>query len=222
MMASREKIESPREEQQKSPEVEQSPFGGWGGVIVFTMVVAAVLFGAILIPPWLADRAEQDIYNNFVFTRSGPFWRTEVQIGNQPYSIEFRHHPRDVDNISLDPEAIGLLLSKPDVVIITLDPEADNRLVIAGVEISKLTGTRNAILNISTRSALTRPPAEDAEAFVVTCDQASENVSVIWLREGERTRVAQERNCILIEGASPTDVIRAADRLAYGLLGIIR
>lgn len=198
-------------------------FNSWLMLIGVLCVIALVLFGFIKFGLWKDQQTNDEYtYNFFEFTPVGKYWATEIQIDNQPFFIQFHYHPKDVEDIPFDEKAKEYLVEKkPKQVFITLDPDEGSLPVLAGVEIAKITGTGKGILNLPTKSALTEPAYEGAETLLVTCDDANENITVIWVHAGVKTRVAAVDDCILVEGATPEDTIKAADRLAYGLVGII-
>ncbi|RME53914.1 hypothetical protein D6783_00430 [Candidatus Woesearchaeota archaeon] len=193
-------------------------------LIFSVVVIGAVLIGGVwLSRSWASGPKEDFTYNYFPFERLGDFWVTSISVEGRPYAIQLYYHPSEVENISFDPAAKALIVDKrPKRLFVALDPDAGSVPVIAGVEIAKITGTGNQILNIPTRSAFFgRPPAQNAEGLVVTCDTADENTTVVWIHVGEQTRVAASGDCILVEGATAQETVRAADRLVFALLGIM-
>ena len=73
--------------------------------------------------------------------------------------------------------------------------------------------------NIFIRSGFTTPQNNFP---VLSCDDATEFVPVVYFKSGNFTKISLENNCILAEAAAHADVIRLKDRLVYGILGIIQ
>ncbi|MBW3011228.1 hypothetical protein KY326_03350, partial [Candidatus Woesearchaeota archaeon] len=55
----------------------------------------------------------------------------------------------------------------------------------------------------------------------LSCSDATQFIGVIEYSYGNETRVVNEDNCIRIIAKSDRELIKANDRLLYGLLGII-
>jgi len=56
---------------------------------------------------------------------------------------------------------------------------------------------------------------------VVKCEYATDANTIIFVTLGEETRIYGDGYCIVVEGTDEDELIRAADRLAYHLLGIM-
>jgi hypothetical protein len=106
-----------------------------------------------------------------------------------------------------------------------MDPDGNNNtIVIAGVEIAKVTGQRYGLLNVDTHSAFIKQPKNttaDTGTPVVTCSDANNKTMVIWITLSQKNIVYSYGNCVILEATSYRDMIRVADRLMYNLLGIM-
>ena len=56
---------------------------------------------------------------------------------------------------------------------------------------------------------------------IITCDNATAKSTVIWIKKGEKTAIKTQGDCILIEGPNEVEMVKAADRLALYLVGIM-
>lgn len=174
---------------------------------------------------WDGQRqTDQWSYNGYEFRQSSDgFWVTRIEVDGQPYNIPFYYHPTEVADILMDDRAAApILVNRPREVVISVDPESNNRVVIAGVEIARITGHKYNLLNIPTSSALSRPINTAADIPVVTCADAGNGTTVIQFIHANTTAIVEEDSCILILYESPDDSIRAADKFAYRLLRIVR
>lgn len=196
--------------------------------IVFVCVI--ILLGLIYVPQYLkSSKLESDQYNHFSFVQDeNGFWNTVVNKGDQPYTIPFYYHPRDLEDIILEENLRDKFFNIRDVggsIFITLDPDADsNKIVIAGVEIAKITGERYGLLDVPTKSAFTKVPeggSTNTATAVVTCDQADEDTMVIWLVVSGKNLVSSVGNCVVVEAKDYNETVRVADRLVYHLMGIM-
>ena len=56
--------------------------------------------------------------------------------------------------------------------------------------------------------------------LAITCANASEQIGVILFQLGNETKIINENNCILVEGPSGIEIIKAKDKLMYVIFGI--
>ena len=198
--------------------------------IIICLALAIIILGLALIPQYLnKNETSNNKYNNFEFFKfQDGFWYTQVQKGPQPFWIPFYYHPRELENIPVEPYLRGLFFEISDnngTIYITLDPESeDNRIVIAGVEISRITGSRYGLLNVPTYSAFIKPPINqqtETKTPIITCANANNQTLVIWIVLSDKNLVYSYDYCIILEARNYEDMIKVADRLVYHLLGIM-
>jgi hypothetical protein len=198
--------------------------------IVLTVVLVGLLLGLIFVPKLIHKAVvDNNKYNNFEFYKgSDNFWYTIVQKGAQPYQIPFYYHPRDLVNITVDPgirDKFFEIMANNGSIYITLDPDStDNSIVVAGVEIAKITGKGYSLLNVPTHSAFTKQPANistNVETPIVTCSNSNNKTMVIWITLSNKNMAYSYDYCIRLEAKSYGDTIKVADRLMYDLLGIM-
>lgn len=198
-------------------------------VVGFFLVTLIVL---VLIPflrhAELQEEFEANRYNGFDFWQRPEgnisLWVTRIQVGPQPYEIPFYYHPRETESVLIE-DRIGqfLLERRPKLLYFTFSPDAGSRPIIAGVELSRITGDRFQLLSIPTRSALQEPVVANSTIAVVTCANATGDVMVLQFNEGPQNRIYRDDNpfCIRLEYVNASESIRVADRLAYRLVQIM-
>lgn len=137
----------------------------------------------------------------------------------EPYAMDLRYGPRDLEDIKIDDKTIKESIKNDETVFITIDPkeELKGEALLAGVEVGKFISNKY-FFNIPIKSAVT---SDYANNTVMTCEDANPLHTVIWIRKGEKTGVISADNCIIIEGPTETDIVKAADRLALHLVGIM-
>jgi len=198
--------------------------------IIFAGVLVIILVGLILVPRYINQmKLDKNTYNNFQFIQGeDKFWYSMLQKGEQTYWVPFYYHPRDLENIPVETNLSAKFFDIKDnngSIYITLDPDAgNNTIVIAGVEIARITGEKFDLLNVPTHSAFTKEPSStvvETGIPVVTCDYASNKTMVIWLLVTDRNIVYSDGYCIAVQAKSYADIIKVADRLMYHLLGIM-
>lgn len=193
--------------------------------------IIIILFLAIIVIPQYLKKAEfeSNKYNGFDFVEQDDgLWYTMVQKGVQPYWIPFYYHPKDLEDIPVDSNIKGKFFEMRDnngTIFITLDPDAgDNNVVIAGVEISRITGSRYDLLNVPTRSAFIKPPSSgsaETETPIVTCADSNNKTLVVWLTLSHSNIAYSYDYCVRLEAKDYKEMIKVADRTMYQLLGIM-
>ena len=56
---------------------------------------------------------------------------------------------------------------------------------------------------------------------IITCDDATESIPVIYFRGANQTAIYEEANCIIAEAKREADFLRIKDRLIFGVFGVI-
>lgn len=194
----------------------------------FFLAIALILLAIIALMWYQGHQRQQAIeentYNGFRFqqTQSG-LWVTRIEVGVQPYDIPFYYHPREVLDVEVDIDATRPILEeRPKRIFISLDPDAGSRPVIAGVEISRITGHKYELLKIPTQSALSRPADRAVEVPIVSCNNIPANSTVIqFIQHEEKNLIVASESCVYLFYVTPEDSIRVADRYAYELLKIM-
>ncbi len=198
--------------------------------IIFAGVIILIFLAIVFVPRYIRQAAiDNNKYNGFDFVKDEEgYWYTIVQKGNQPYQIPFYYHPSELEDIPVDASIRDKFFSLRDnngSIYITMDPDGNNNtIVIAGVEIAKVTGQRYGLLNVDTHSAFIKQPKNttvDTGTPVVTCSDANNKTMVIWITLSQKNIVYSYGNCVILEATSYRNMIRVADRLMYNLLGIM-
>lgn len=137
----------------------------------------------------------------------------------KPYLVTFRYDPLKLENISIDRKA-KQLIADDKLVYVTIDPDQKltGKTTIAALEIDKVIDNY-LFYNIPVSSAVTKPYQE---MKVKSCKNATAEMTVIWLKTGDSTKVYTEENCIIVQGSDEEELVRAADRLGLLLIGIMK
>lgn len=185
-------------------------------IVVIVILGLIILFFSIryLYHPETND--DSYIYNGFKFTKVSNLWFTEVQINNKLFRISMRYSPRELEHISVEPGIYKKVVSSKKIYF-TVPGNLSSVAVLAITELGRVVGTRYGILNIPSQSALT----EGNETLVKTCKDAVNDTGVILFKTGNTTAVYSDKNCIIVQGVEEWDIVKAADRVTFGLLGIM-
>ena len=150
-------------------------------------------------------------YNGFEFINRGTYWSTVVD-GRDAL---FTYLPDDLGFIFVNQDVIGRLRNK-----VQIDSTSEfNDTFAEPIALAQFQmGSTLFNFDIFVRNGFT---SEQENFPVVTCNDASAFVPVIYFRSSNITKIYLDNNCIIVEAVSRADVIRIKDRLVYGILGII-
>lgn len=133
-------------------------------------------------------------------------------------TIFVRTHPKDLESIPIESDLKPKILKKE--AFITLDPAYTGLAVAGAVEISKVIGNQY-LYGIPTKGALTKEvPNNDAP--IKTCADADADTAIIRLLKDDKTKIYSIGECVVVEGETEADIIRASDRLVLTMLGIMK
>lgn len=197
-----------------------------GKVIIAVVLIFLGVLGGILYFGYRKSAAMSFEYNGFEITKVKNAYRIELyiqrgeQASEEPIYVRLRNDPRELVNITIDDGVRDSLLKKKQIYI-TLDPEENltGKSVVAGLEIDVILDN-GALYSIPTNSAFTRKNEKDV--IVKTCEDVTEEEGVIWLHKSDNAQILLDENgCVILEGVTEDDIIRAADRLMYTVLGVL-
>lgn len=136
----------------------------------------------------------------------------------QPYFINMNFGPTKVEDIFID-DGVYSLIRYADAIFVTLDPYAglDSGATVAALEMDGVIDNEH-FFNVPFNMSLTK---EYKDYPIRDCSDATSSEVVVLLELGEETAVNVEDSCIIITGKDEDELIKAADRLVYQILGII-
>ena len=203
-------------------------------IIMGTFLIILVAFGIIftitrLIPKkddsiLTSSNADYCLENGYCFVKQGNMWYTQLQpVGQQKiYNLELRYDPKSVQEVSMEESVVKTILSSQEVYL-TVDPNMTGQTVIAMIELGRIIGTKYNLFNIPTAGALTS--SDEGNQTIITCDDATQNSTVLWFKTGEETKIYKATSnpyCVIVQGTTEEDIMRAADRFVYQLVGILK
>jgi hypothetical protein len=195
-------------------------------IIVFIIFSLSVLFFAVTYFSSNEPAFETYDFNGYTFTKQDISWSTNAYnaASDREYYILMYYGPREVENIALTADFMNYILSR-DFIYLALNETAldSNQMAaqgaIAGIELGKVIGTKNNILNKETRGILVGT-VENTDEF--SCDQVNSSIGMIVFTHAESTQVIlSDDNCIYVQGPNGAELVRAADRLMLHLVGIM-
>ena len=151
-------------------------------------------------------------YNDFKFINRGTHWSTTVD-GRRAF---FTYLPDDLGFIFVDDDIINTLRSKIQIDVTSKVNDTFAEAISLAAFNMGLTFNN---FNVFIRQGFT---AENKYNFpVITCNDSTSFIPVIYFRSSNETKVYLEGNCIIAESSNHIDFERIKDRLVYGVLGII-
>lgn len=181
-----------------------------GLFIIFLMVssILAIWQGG-------TDTPELPQYNTYTFSIRGEYILTEIE-GNE---VTFRYHPQDLERISVGDDTRAWL-KRAVRYHITFDPED---AWVQYIDILRMDIAANNFLEKFNRqfSDATTQPSTVYTLPLITCQNATDTQPVLYFKKSNITTLTREGNCLLVEAATPEDLLKAKDVLIYMITGVI-
>lgn len=181
-------------------------------IMVFFMafIMIGSVFGVIFFG--YNEQENKVKYNNAVFVEKNGVWSTKI---NNKEAV-FSYLPTDVTDVDMESAVLDRISD-----IVEIDPTSDvNNSFKEYIALAQhqMTLTLNNF-NIYVRSGFTTE--NEFNMPVITCEDATPNVPVVYFIESNQTKVYLENNCIIAEGKDGFDFLRIKDRLLYNIFGIL-
>jgi len=195
-------------------------------------IVLGVLIGILLLSMiyvfTMDDGVAEDIYKytngNTVFevykySDTETYFTMLTGAYEEEYTLGLRTDPLSLEDIPVT-GTLHTRIYNDEIVYVTIDPYANltGQTVIAALEVDKVIDNEY-LYQVPVVSAMTR---EYGDYPVKTCDDGTDTETIVYLTLGDETKVYTYNNCIIIMGTDEGEIIRAADRMVYTLLGIMQ
>jgi len=151
-------------------------------------------------------------YNNYKFTQAGDYWNTKIN--NKIVSLSL--YPAEVEHIVISQDITNRLHSIELDITSDINNSFAESIAFAQYSMGQtLSGTSNTYI----RTGFTEENSFGMD--IITCDDATLSVPVLYFKESNQTSINLDGNCIIIEVKNDQDVLRVKDRLLYAIFGII-
>jgi hypothetical protein len=197
------------------------------------IIIGAIVILLIAVPigysKWKTSSVtNKNTYNGFEFYEHAMgeslLWYTRIEVAGQAYDIPFYFHPREVEDVVIDPSvASRFYQGLPDMLYLTVPSDAGSYPVLAGAQIARFTGNRYNLFNIPTKGAL-QSPVEGLDQVIITCDDASESQWVFSFDQGDHNVILPDENnpyCVHFYSTNESEALRVANRFEFALLKIM-
>ena len=183
----------------------------WGLIILLVFIMIGTSFSFVFFG--FQPQNEVSRYNELKFIRHQGWW--EAKINGRTAAFSFL--PGEVEGIPASEGFSGILRNKFEVDI-TYDINSTYNESIALAQYQM--GLTLAQYNIFVRKGFTANNTFNMP--VITCNEATSNVPVVYFKYSNVTSIHSENNCIIAESNANADFIKVKDRLLYGMLGVMK
>jgi len=187
-------------------------------LIIIMIIGLLVLFFSIKYFYHPTPTEESYVYNGFKFTKISSLWLTEVQVDSTIFRITTRYSPNEIEHITVEPGIYEKIVGSKGIYF-TVTNNLSSVAVLAITELGRIVGTRYGLFNIPSQAALIE--SDGKETPVKTCKDAVNGTGVIWFKTGNITAAYSDQNCVIIQGEDEWGIVKAADRVTFGLLGVM-
>ena len=151
--------------------------------------------------------------NKAKFVKKGQAWTTMID----KHEALFTNLPSSVDHIEVSNEIIQRISNTIEIDT-TFDPNSSFNQSFGLAQYQMGITLQN--FNIFVRAGTTSNISERVP--IITCNDSTPVVPVIYFKEGNETKVFLEDDCIIAQVNRAIDAIAVKDRLLYGKFGIIK
>ena len=183
----------------------------WGLIlfIVFIMLGTSVSFVFFGFAP-VEDKVK---YNGIAFAKNNNIWIAKINGAEAAFSFL----PSEVESVFAFDDSFKKLQGKLEIDV-TYDLNSTYKESIALSQHQM--GLTLAAYNIYVRKGFTTNNTFNLP--VISCNDATLNVPVVYFTQGNATSIHAENNCIIAEAGTNVDFIKVKDRLLYGILGVVK
>ncbi|PIN70535.1 hypothetical protein COV93_01080 [Candidatus Woesearchaeota archaeon CG11_big_fil_rev_8_21_14_0_20_43_8] len=214
--------------------------GASGRQVIAVVFVVVILFGLFIFIGSLQSKSqsltiddyhqrniegkESDInymYNGYSFVKAMDLWHTEIADNkkNRLYELAVRYSPKEVLDIKVAGPGLDKDVMNMSTIYISHDPDSANMNYVA-LAAAEITLSVSGVIGMDVKAACMKNITGVCETIPIkTC--ADKDSFVLEIYDGEQTAVIFDGNCIKIQGRQE-ELMRAADRLLFEWLGIIR
>lgn len=193
--------------------------------IIVILLIFIIIFGSAL---YFSSKYKIFDKDTFVFEGEYPVKKISENvymltgyIGNNPLSLGLPLDPRTVKDIPSKETIRDTLLRNTKVIHITMDNNLNANAVKASLTIQGVT-QHKGLFNIPTYGAVTANITDIKGLNVKTCEDANPYQKIILLKLGEETKIYSINDCIILEGQTEEDLVRASEKLVLQLLAILK
>ncbi len=184
----------------------------WGTIIFMVFIIIGLTSSFVFFGFSDGGGSQNARYNGFTFTNNGNVWITNIN--GIPAAFNFL--PEDVEGIFAFEDFSNRLRNKFEIDV-TYDSNSTHKeaIALAHYQMAMTLGAYNVYLRqgFTANNSFNLP--------VITCEDATQNVPVVYFKTGNISRIYAENDCIIAEASDNADFIKIKDRLLYTILGVM-
>jgi len=184
----------------------------WAIGIILIMVLSVVGF------MYVAPSQSEDEYNGIIFipilASNGYVDHWVAQIADSP--VRVYNHPLDIEFVNVSQDIVTTL-SSSKVFYMTSDAEDQYKedLALINYQFStELVSTGVVFVPAFTMNNSFGKP-------IITCDNATANVPVIYFKSGRNNSITSQGNCVVVDFSSQMMLAKFRDRILLAILGVM-
>ena len=155
---------------------------------------------------------------------SNQVWVAEVTSGDRSATLPFYHLPEQTLDANVPADVLAWLRGPsfaPDHVYVAVDPDATHYTYTAGVGLSSFIEDLGLFGGPRVEMAFSKSNQRPERLPVVDCAQAGGKLAVFVVEQGSNNMARRDGDCLRVVYHVPQDAIRVAERLEYGLIGVL-
>lgn len=151
---------------------------------------------------------EKDI----TFKRADGYWKAEIGDVN----AEIDYLPSEIEHIEVDSSIMDRLRDVPQFeTTAELNGSSVRGMALAQYRLAQNLYQKDVFVGVGSAFE------NEYDLPIITCENSTEFVPVVYMKEGNETKVYQEGNCIILQGKDNYDFVILANKMIYGILGVI-
>ena len=182
----------------------------WGLILFIILIIIGTSAGVIY--SGFSPENYTFKYNGIKFVKYPDRWEAKINGAIAAFSFL----PTEVSYINMAGDTLPKLQNKYEIDV-TYDYNSTYKesIALAQHQIALTLGQYNIYVRkgFTTNSSFNLP--------VISCNESTSSAPVLYFRGGNETYIKSDGSCIIVQGASNNDFIKAKDRIMYGLLGVL-
>ena len=157
----------------------------------------------------------------YSFVKFEDLWYTQLVSpkGTRLYNIQFRYSPKDVESIKVDGRLNAGAFDNATDYYVTFNPRGNDFSSVA-LAVGDFNQQMTKIFFKQPIAACDRNETVACiDRPIITCENTDK--LVLYVKESNRSRVAYNNNCMMVEG-NGLEMVKGVDRVLYDLYGIIK
>ncbi|MBI2124551.1 hypothetical protein HYT92_02055 [Candidatus Pacearchaeota archaeon] len=182
----------------------------WGLIIFIVFIMIGTTFSFV----FFGFQPQSDVvkHNGMKFVRYADRWEAEINGKRAAFSFL----PAEITDLNASDDFSKMLQNKIEIDV-TYDSNDTYKESIALAQ-------HQMGLVLSQYGVFMRKGFINNNTFnvpVITCNDSSANVPVVYFKTANSTNIRVENNCVIAEASSEVNFLKIKDRLLYGILGVM-